>query len=406
MAKSEKPVAEEESLNATEEEWEDEDPTVCEEIIQYEGAIVPRAQWDLAGVFEAFGGVSLFTHDGKPALYYSVPNRGEGLSVRALRILSAMRGNFDELDIDTKEGSVFEALVGPDGAPVIKKWPAIEVAVRIRDNVAGNVRIGTWCEPIAKLRSDKSGWYPVPDPRAIAVAKAKRQAYAEHFSPIVEPLLRAIKYETGKLCRMEGKNYSPDNKGFFSGEAPSYVVDAMAARTGGAQSEGEADRLRAELPLGIAGRDEITDRLRPLAATFGEAIREEFVKWGTETFTTSVIARWPARRKPEIDAWFKEKAEALDQKLDSERVVGEGERPQDSFADKVAPEPTPSTEETVDPQAILAAAVAGATDRGLSAKQILELKNLAGLTRDEATAEKVADFVNRVKAARPNGKSS
>ena len=394
MATSDKPVETEEPLDATEEEWaeDEEDPTVSESIVPYEGGIVPRAQWDLPAVFAAFGGVALWTHDGKPALYYDVPNRGRGLTVRAMRILSAMRGGFEEVDLHVGPGQCFDAVIGPDGKPVIQAVAAVEATIRIRDLVAGNVRIGHWPEPVAKWSEKNQKYYIVPNPGMVAEAKAKRNAYAEHFSPIIEPLLKGIMDECGQ------------KRVFFSGLTPTWVLSALPDNGEEGKSVPSAvdrNRARAEAAIGNAGRDEIADRLKPLEATFGAAIREEFVAWGTETFGTSVIARWPARRKPEIDAWFREKAEALGETLDGERVAGDEERP-DPFEDA----PVPAPEEAVDQEAILAAAVAGATDGGLSAQQILELKNLADLTRGKITAEKVADFVKRAKAAKPNGKAS
>ena len=325
-------VEPEESIDATEEEWVDEDPTVSEEIVHYEGGIVPRAQWDLVAVFEAFGGVALWCHDStkekpKPALYYQVKNRGEGLTVRAMRILSAMRGGFEEMDCKIKESVAFDPVIGQDGKVLVQTVPAVEALVPIRDLIAGNVRIGVWTEGMAKQRSDRTGYYLVPNPHMVAVAKAKRQAYSEHFAAIIEPLLMAFMRE----CR-EGRQ-------FFSGDVPANVLNALP------QDDEEGDsvpsavdrkRQRAEVALGTAGRDEITARLLPLEATLGAEVREEFVTWGTETFGTSKIVNWPARRKREVDAWFAEKAEALGEALDAERVVGDEERP-DPFEDEPAP---------------------------------------------------------------------
>jgi len=314
-------TTEEEELDATEAEWQEgeEDPTVGEQIVPYEGGIVPRAQWDLAAVFEGFRGVALWTHDNKPALYYDIQNRGRGLTVRAMRILSAMRGGFEEVDLKVAPGQCFEALIGPDGKPVIEAIPAVEATVRIRDLVAGNVRIGHWSEPVAKLRSDKRGYYVVPNPAMVAEAKAKRNAYAEHFSPIIEPLLKAIMEECAK------------KQVFFSGTVPGWAVLPESAEGDGLPSAATNRRQRAEAVMGIAGRDQIASRLRDLEASAGRSFTEEFVTWGSETFGTSVIVRWPARRKQEVDEWFKEREDALaqaaEEAVDGDRVAADEERP-------------------------------------------------------------------------------
>lgn len=406
MATSEKPVETEEPLDATDQEWEEseEDPTVSEEIVPYEGGIVPRAQWDLKAVFEAFGGVALWAGGDKPvpALFYQVPNRGEGLSVRAMRILSAMRGGFEEMDCKVREAQAFDPVIGPDGKVVVQTVPAVEALVPIRDLVAGNVRIGVWVEAMAKQYSDKSrGYYLVPNPHMVAIAKAKRQAYSEHFAAIIEPLLKAFKQECSQ------------KRQFFSGEVPPYILQGLPdANEEGAPVPSAVDqkRLRAEVAIGNAGRDEITDRLRPLVATFGEDIREEFVTWGTETFGTSKIANWPARRKGEIDAWFREKAQALDQALDSQPVVGDSERPIDPFEDAVAPEPPPEAapaQEEAPADHGLSGAITAAKGKGMTDEEILAARNTAGLLR-EVTPEGVKAFSKLVAGhkKKSNGKSS
>jgi len=312
---------EDEELDATEEEWQEdeEDPTVGEQIVPYEGGIVPRAQWDLAAVFEGFRGVALWTHDGKPALYYDVENRGRGLTVRAMRILSAMRGGFEEVDLKVVPGQCFDALIGPDGKPIIQPIAAIDATVRIRDLVAGNVRIGHWPEPIAKYSNKQRRYYVVPNPAMIAEAKAKRNAYAEHFSPIIEPLLKAIMEECAR------KNV------FFSGTVPAWAVLPESAEGDALPSAATNRRQRAEAVMGIGGRDRIANRLRALEESAGRSFTEEFVAWGSETFGTSVIVRWPERRKKEVDDWFQEREEALAQKaeesVDQDRVDADVERP-------------------------------------------------------------------------------
>jgi hypothetical protein len=386
-----------EEIDATDAEWQDEeDPTISEEIVPYEGGIVPRAQWDLKAVFQGFEGVALWCHDKdqrgnpKPALYYDVPNRGRGLTARTMRILSAMRGGFDELDLNVDTTGCYEVVIGADGKPIIESVQGFRVTVRVRDLLAGNVRIGTWTEPVVKLRTDKSGYYAAPNPLQNAIAKAKRGAYSEHFSPIIEPLLKAIMEE----CRAGNQ--------FFSGQVPTWVLTALPEDEPGQErvpSAVDAKRLRAEATLGNAGRDEIVSRLRPLQATLGDAIREEFVAWGAETFGTDKVANWPARRRGEVEAWFTEKAALLKAKLDeSEDGAADGAGPLGDAGDAQGGEPDETTPLGHIPTPQDVRALIGGTSKDLVVRAYEEAGLAPGKPLDDpASCARMWDALHRVR---------
>lgn len=306
-----------EALDATEEEWqeEDEDRTLGEGIVPYEGGIAPRAQWDLAEAFTGFRGAMLWvpTATGPmPALYYDIPNRGSGLTARAMRILSAMRGGFDELDITVSQGEAFVAVPEGDGKWGVETIPAVEAKVRVRDLMAGNVRIGYWVEPLVKQRKDGS-YYPVPDPRGIAVAKARRNAYGEHFAGAVDTLLQAFRAE----CAQKRQH--------FSGAVPKHVAEASLAVSGEFANPQQVREAVAAVPLGVDAKNEIQDQLRELGEKFGTDLVPDFLAWGAATFGTQKVATWPARRRAEVNQWIGQKAATL-----AEKLVGSDERPSDS----------------------------------------------------------------------------
>lgn len=315
---TDKPTNGSDVLEVEEEGWVDaEDPTVREDIVPYEGGIVPQAQWDIAAVFEGFRGVMLWVKDAKgeqkAALYYDIPNRGSGLTVRAMRILSAMRGGFEERDITVAQGQTFLAVHGPDGKPVVEMVPGVEAKVTVRDLVAGNTRIGYWLEPLTKERTGGGGWYAVPDPRGIAVAKAKRNAYAEHFAGTTDALLQAFRRE----C--DGRRV------FFSGEIPQHVAQASAARAGEVPDQRGIQQAVANAGLGVQAKNEIVDQVQSLEKQFGVELTAEFLAWGAGTFGTQKVIAWPARRRKEVDQWIATRAAEL-----AEAIAGGEERPKET----------------------------------------------------------------------------
>ncbi len=356
-------------------EWEEDDagdPTLTEEIIPYEGGIVPQAQFEIEKVTSAFAGIALKTHDGKPALYYDIRNKGVGLSARAMRVLSAMRGGFDEIDIRAEVGETpLPVSTGPDTWE-IKTIPAVVVSARIKDLTTNLTRIGRGTTQLVGKRSDGSGWYVVPWDQALgkATALAKRNAYAEHFAAVTEALLEAVRRETTA------------GRGYFSGQVPAGMAGAQQAREAAMHPETTGlDVAKANVG---AGREWALDFKRRAAAAGvdGDTLRAELAG----TFS---VAKWediPVRRVGEAEKWLASQgqahngaAKAAVARPEAVPATSAPERAEDP-PEATGGDPGDVTDDAADLEAAVAAVVMRAHEKKIADKDILGLKANAGLT--------------------------